>query len=266
MYDQLVEQQRDDQPDHPRQPLQPRLELFKVLGDNTRYAIYLELARSPRPLATAEIAGTLGLHPNTVRPQLEKMRDVGLLEVEVEGRGGVGRPQHRYALAADAPSLGLEPALFPLATRVLLRVAATAGLGAAEAIEAARELALSRPGTATSTRSCVDLVSHQLAELGFDPAVVTTGTAINAGSHPARADQAGAADLTEVAPVTEVTLMFGHCPFRELAEANPALICGLHQGLVEAMVATSRSGAGCRFRSLVDRNPCQVDLLLDPAV
>jgi hypothetical protein len=27
-----------------------RLDLLKALGDNTRYAIYLELARSPRPL------------------------------------------------------------------------------------------------------------------------------------------------------------------------------------------------------------------------
>ena len=31
----------------------PRLAVLKALGDNTRYAIYLELARSPRPLATA---------------------------------------------------------------------------------------------------------------------------------------------------------------------------------------------------------------------
>ena len=30
-----------------------RLEILKALGENTRYAIYLDLARSPRPLATA---------------------------------------------------------------------------------------------------------------------------------------------------------------------------------------------------------------------
>ena len=83
-----------------------RLDVFKALGDNTRYAIYLELARSAQPLATAEIALTLGLHINTVRPHLERMRDAGLLEVEVEAQGGVGRPQHRYTVAADAPSLG----------------------------------------------------------------------------------------------------------------------------------------------------------------
>ena len=71
-------------------PLAPRLEILKTLGDNTRYAIYLELARAPRPLATAEIAETLDLHPNTVRPHLERMRDLGLVEVTRCGhrRGG----------------------------------------------------------------------------------------------------------------------------------------------------------------------------------
>ena len=59
-----------------------RLAILKALGDNTRYAIYLELARSPSPRSTAEVAETLGLHPNTVRPHLERMRDVGLLDVQ----------------------------------------------------------------------------------------------------------------------------------------------------------------------------------------
>jgi response regulator of citrate/malate metabolism len=76
----------------------PRLDVLKALGDNTRYAIYLELARSPLPLATSEIAELLDLHVNTVRPHLERMRDVGLLEVDAETRGTVGRPQHRYSL------------------------------------------------------------------------------------------------------------------------------------------------------------------------
>ena len=49
----------------------------------------------------ANIAESLGLHVNTVRPHLERMRDVGLLEVQSDNRGSVGRPQHRYLLAAD---------------------------------------------------------------------------------------------------------------------------------------------------------------------
>ena len=50
--------------------------------------IYLELARSPharwRPPRSPR---SLGLHPNTVRPHLERMRDVGLLDVATDGRG-----------------------------------------------------------------------------------------------------------------------------------------------------------------------------------
>ena len=101
-----------------------RLALLKALGDNTRYAIYLEIARSPVPRSTADIAGTLGLHPNTIRPHLERMREVGLLEVEVDSRGAVGRPTNRYAVAADAPSLGLEPPAFPTLAGMLAQVAA----------------------------------------------------------------------------------------------------------------------------------------------
>ena len=218
---------------------QARLEVFKALGDNTRYAIYLELARSPQPLSTSPIAATLGLHGNTVRPHLEKMREVGLLEVEIDARGGIGRPQHRYALAADAPSLGLERAVFPLATRMLLRLAATAGLGAEEAIDAGRDQGLVDGEPQEDGAACVAAVERRLSELGFDPTTVPTDDG--------------------------VTVAFGHCPFRELAEANPELVCGLHQGLVEGLVAGSGTATTCRFRSLVDRDPCQVDLLISRA-
>ena len=63
-----------------------RLAVLKALGDNTRYAIYLELARSPVPLTTADVAESLDLHPNTVRPHLERMREVGLLIVQAGSR------------------------------------------------------------------------------------------------------------------------------------------------------------------------------------
>lgn len=209
--------------------------MFKALGDNSRYAIYLELARASRPLATAEIAATLGLHSNTVRPHLEKMRDAGLLEVEIDARGGVGRPQHRYALASDAPSLGLEPPVFPMATRMLLRMAASAGLGAEEAYEAGHDQGLADGTAQPDAAAAVEALRRRLDELGFDPASVTTPEG--------------------------VTIAFGHCPFRDLAEANPDLVCGLHRGFVEGLVEVAGTGTSCRFRSLVDRDPCQVDVV-----
>jgi predicted ArsR family transcriptional regulator len=224
---------------------QARLDVFKALGDNTRYAIYLELARSPRPLATTEVAAPLGLHVNTVRPHLERMREAGLLEVFVDARGGVGRPQHRYALAADAPSLGLEPPVFPLATRLLLNVAVAAGAGAEEAIDAGREQGLHDAIVGLSsrqeTRPCAEALVERLTTLGFDPAL---------------------AEGTD-----GVTIAFTHCPFRDLAEANPDLVCGLHRGLVEGFVdAFGGEAIVAAFRSLVDRAPCEMDLQFSETV
>ncbi|HEX9993138.1 MAG TPA: helix-turn-helix domain-containing protein [Acidimicrobiales bacterium] len=224
----------------------PRLDLLKTLGDNTRYAIYLELARSPRPLATADIAESLNLHPNTVRPHLERMRDLGLLVASSEARGSVGRPQHRYALAPDAPSLGLEPPTFPLLARMLVRLAAAAGADSVDAADVGREqgradaTAMGAEGEGEGdAEGCVALLMAELASLGFDPeaAVEATPDGSTAG-----------------------TVAFTHCPFRDLAEAHPELVCHLHRGLVEGFVEGVGGADVVSFGTLVDRRPCQVEL------
>lgn len=218
-------------------PGAPRLELLKVLGDNTRYAIYLELARAPAPLATAQIAETLDLHPNTVRPHLDRMREVGLLEVVSDPRGTVGRPQHRYSLAPDAPSLGFEPPAYPVLARMLLQMAGVAHLPAADAVDAGRDAgAAAAPGRAASA-TCAEALDAELASLGFDPESVV--------------DPDGA------------TIAFTRCPFRELAEANPDLVCSLHRGLVEGFVDARGDGHVVAFHDLADRTPCQVEIALD---
>ena len=211
-----------------------RLQVFKALGDNTRYAIYLELARASAPLSTGEIAETLGLHANTVRPHLERMREVGLLAVATDNRGSVGRPQHRYSLAADAPSLGLEPPAFPMLAGLLAQLAATVGADS----EAVAAVGRQQGAFAAAARGgpCVDALVAELAELGFDPAVADDG----AGT----------------------TIAFTHCPFRELAEAFPDLVCHLHRGLVEGFVATAGGAEVSEFATLADRDPCRVELVV----
>jgi len=212
-----------------------RLPVFKALGDNTRYAIYLELARSPLPLSTADIAERLDLHPNTVRPHLERMREVGLLEVETDNRGAVGRPQHRYTLAADAPSLGLEPSSFRMLAALLAGVAHAAGAEPEHAAEMGRVQGEAAAAGHRRARSCTQALTAELAELGFDPAVADDG------------------------PTT--TIAFTHCPFRELAEAFPDLVCNLHRGLVEGFVDALGGARVEAFATLADRDPCRVDLV-----
>jgi predicted ArsR family transcriptional regulator len=212
------------------------LDVLKALGDNTRYAIYLELARSPIPLATADVAEVLDLHVNTVRPHLERMRDVGLLQVETSARGGVGRPQHRYSLAPDAPSLGLEPSAFPTLARMLLQAASAAGLDREELADAGRTQGAADAEQWPAGTEVLDALIVEQATLGFDPAVIELDSS--------------------------ATMAFAHCPFRDLAEAHPDLVCALHRGLVEGLVGSLGDAHVARFGSLHDREPCQVELVI----
>jgi predicted ArsR family transcriptional regulator len=211
-----------------------RLPVFKALGDNTRYAIYLELARSAHPLGTSDISEALGLHPNTVRPHLERMRDVGLLEVETDTRGQVGRPQHRYSIAAEAPSLGLEKSAFRMLARMLAGVAAKAGLDSDDVADVGRAQGRVDAAAHQGDRSCAAALTAELADLGFDPAAVRDGNGI--------------------------TIAFTHCPFQELAEVFPELVCHLHRGIVEGFVDAKGGADVTAFATLADRDPCRVEL------
>jgi predicted ArsR family transcriptional regulator len=212
------------------------LDVLKALGDNTRYAIFLELARSAKPLGTADIADVLGLHANTVRPHLERMRDAGLVEVRTELPSGVGRPQHLYSVSPQAPSLGLEPPTFPVLARMLVRLAEQIGATGDDAAEAGREQGRADAARHADAPSCLEALVTQLDLLGFDPAVDGT-------------------DDGETAVIA-----FSNCPFRELAEAHPELVCSLHRGLVEGFVEAMGDATVDEFHPLVHRLPCQVTL------
>jgi predicted ArsR family transcriptional regulator len=222
------------------EPVDPatRLQLFKTLGDNTRYAIYLELARSPRPLTTAEIADVLDLHPNTVRPHLERMRDVGLIAVEVAGRGDVGRPQHRYSLADSAPSLGLEPPVLPVLARMVLSLAERLGADRADAFAVGAGEGRHRAERFREAPSSLEAVVSDLDRLGFDPVV------------------SGDPDDDDVAVVA-----FANCPFGDLAERHPELVCSLHHGLIAGFVEGMGDTDVREFCSVASRTPCQVSLV-----
>ena len=74
-----------------------------------------------------------------------------------------------------------------------------------------------------------------MAGLGFDPALAEDGDV--------------------------VTVAFTRCPFRELAEVFPEVVCPLHRGLAEGVADATTGGRVRRFRTLADRDPCQADLV-----
>ncbi len=219
------------------------LPVFKALGDDTRFAIYQELARSPAPLSATELAERLTLHPNTVRPHLDRMREAGLVEVEPIHRGTVGRPQLRYSLAPGAPGLGLDPPAHTLLAGLLAALAEQLGGDGLDAANLGRRWGADATGRRQSGRGCLAALVAELDRLGFDPVE----------------SELGAGDTDR----RRVRVDFLHCPFRELAEAYPDLVCNLHRGIVEGVVGKSaRTGqpAGMveGFRTLIDRDPCNV--------
>lgn len=208
-----------------------RLAVHRALGDPTRYAIYQELAGSRDPLSVRELADALELHPNTVRPHLEQMREVGLVVVAAVHRGTVGRPEHRYSLAVGAPSAGLDPPAHTLLAALLAALAERGGAGVDEAVATGStwgEEAVHR----TPDAECARLLLGELDRLGFEPASVQQGPCLD--------------------------VAFQHCPFKELAEAYPELVCNLHRGIVEGIVGDR--GVVEYFGALYDRDPCTVSV------
>jgi predicted ArsR family transcriptional regulator len=157
-----------------------------------------------------------------------------LLDVEIDNRGTVGRPQHRYSLAADAPSLGLEPSAFRLLARLLAATAASAGVDPETVAAVGRHHGRHAAANRQDAAGCIAALMAELAELGFDPAAGEDGAA--------------------------TSIAFTHCPFRELAEAFPELVCHLHRGIVEGFVERAGEVRVLEFATLEDRDPCRVEL------
>jgi predicted ArsR family transcriptional regulator len=216
-----------------RRDSERQLAVLKALGDETRYAMYEELARSTAALSASDLAERLGIHANTVRLHLERLREVGLVDVEAVHRGTVGRPQHLYFLSAGAPGLGFDPPAHALLAGLLAALAERVGADADEAAATGRVWG-SDAGRRTRSRTCLDALEIELAKLGFEPAL-----------------EAGGAEES-------ARIEFLHCPFRELAEAYPELVCNLHRGLCEGVVDAVGGGTVEEFSTLYDSEPCHV--------
>jgi len=210
------------------------LDVLKALGDETRYALYRELAGSTAPRSAAELADALGLHANTVRLHLERLREAGVVDVEAIHRGTVGRPQHYYSLAPGAPGLGFDPPAHALLAGLLAAMAERIGADRDDAEKTGHAWGV-EAGKRTKSRSCLDSLAAELARLGFQPA----------------ADE-------DVDDNGQARIDFLHCPFRELAEAYPELVCNLHRGITEGVVAEVGGGTVEEFSTLYDRDPCRV--------
>ena len=127
------------------------------------------------------------------------------------------------------PGLGLDPPSYTLLAGMLAMLAERVGAEAADATAAGRSWGV-EAGRRTSSKSCVKALFGEMDRLGFDPE-------------------------REVLPGGATDIAFLHCPFRELAEAYPELVCNLHRGICEGVVFVGRRGKSRGVRDVVRPRP-----------
>jgi predicted ArsR family transcriptional regulator len=198
------------------------LEIHQALGEPHRARI-VELLETSAPLAAGDLAERLGLHANTVRSHLDVLERAGLVRAEREPRTRPGRPRIVYRAR---PRREQEHELLAGALAGSLH-----GLpGGAELAEASgegwgRRLVEPLPEHAEATEeACLARVADLLEERGFAP------------------------------EVREGELLMRSCPFAELAETYPDVVCALHKGLLDGALA--RLEAPVRIASLEPWAPC----------
>jgi predicted ArsR family transcriptional regulator len=220
------------------------IEVHKALADDTRYRLYRYLRLSGRPVSVRELAARLGLHVNTVRPHLRRLEDAGLVTSESpRGASSVGRPQTVYSAVDREAREGRDYRLF--ADIVAGHV--TSPRQRRRAVETAQEWgaylvgrSAPRPGARSRSGPSLAVLQEALAEAGFAPRFRRRGGA-------------------------RVDITLRDCPFRDLLDEHRELVCAIHRGLIDGMLAASRPPMRLdAFEPLADRSAvCRLSAVPD---
>lgn len=188
---------------------------LQMLGGSRRRVLGA-LREARHALDVQDVAQRVGLHPNTVRFHLDGLVEAGLAERASEDRARPGRPRTMYAAATVAADptdqrgyrLLANMLTGYVATEVKDPVAAARRTGH----EWGRYLA-ERPAPAHTLdpEAATDQVVRRLTDVGFAPETVVRD------------------GMTQV--------LMRHCPFLETAERHSNVVCSLHLGLMQGMLA-----------------------------
>jgi predicted ArsR family transcriptional regulator len=180
----------------------------------------LDLLRAANgPLGVQGVADRAGLHANTARFHLEGLVGAGLATREPQPRETPGRPSMAYrASAVDSPMGQRRYRL--LAEMLTSVIAGMVPQPQAAATEAGREWGRylteqPPPYQGVTAEQAVVKLAAALEEIGFAPEVV--------------AESAG------------YRLRLRQCPFREVAEQHPDVVCAMHLGLLQGVLEQSRA-------------------------
>lgn len=175
------------------------------------------LRSSAAPMSIIELASQLRLHPNTVRFHLRALAETGRVEQVEPSRVSPGRPPLMFRAHRGMDPAG--PRNYQLLAEALASRLHADSHSTEKAIEAGhawgKSFAASTPAVTAATRQAqppTDLLIGILEDLGFSPQ---------------RRTRAG-----------RVQIGLRHCPFLELVPEHESVICPVHLGLMQGVLAT----------------------------
>jgi predicted ArsR family transcriptional regulator len=199
---------------------------ISALADPVRRSAYQVVAAAEGLVGRDEVAEALGIGRTLAAFHLDKLVDAGLLEVSYARRSGrsgpgAGRPAKLYRRSAAEHEVSLPPREYRTAAELLAEAVERAGADAT-LYAVAREHG--RQAGATG-----DELFATLEKLGYEPSLE--------GS----------------------TVRLRNCPFHQLSNEFPPLVCGMNLALLEGLAAQRAPGRKVRM----DRGPTGCCVVLD---
>jgi predicted ArsR family transcriptional regulator len=187
------------------------------LDDRVRARLYEVVSASAEPVGRDEAAAAAGIGRALAVYHLDKLVDAGLLTASYQrppGRTGpgAGRPAKVYSRSPREFTVSVPPREYELAARLLVQAVADdpSGQSRAALAAAARRLGTQIGAEGRAPGCPADSRAHLTAVLrahGFEP---------HEGSDHA--------------------VRLGNCPFHQLAEQDPGLVCGMNLALIQGVI------------------------------
>jgi len=197
-----------------RGPLQIEPDAAVTLGAS-RTRVLNALQDATEPLAVTDVATYIGLHPNTARFHLDALVENGMAERATEARELPGRPRTLYTAVAGTARAGRRS--YRLLAEVLTTyLAAHNPRPAAAGREAGKAWGRffaerPKPSQQVDAAAATGQLLRTLEEIGFEPEAVTVGQ--------------------------ERQVLLHQCPFREAAGEHTEVVCSVHLGLMQGLLA-----------------------------
>ncbi|HZR91283.1 MAG TPA: helix-turn-helix domain-containing protein [Gaiellaceae bacterium] len=203
--------------------------LHRALADERRSRIVAELRAEPAGIDVQELSRRLGLHPNTLRWHLGILGDAGVVVSHPAPRSTPGRPRIVYTLRGEIAARGHDE--YRLLAAILAGTVADDADAERRSEQAGRAwgrflVHRPQPGVRLSEEAAMGEVVRLLGEQGFQPEL----------------------DGRE--------LRMHRCPFHDLAEQYPEVVCAAHRGLLAG--ALDELGGGLELAA--------VDVFAEPSL